>query len=73
MKILVKVKANSKVKKVEKVSENEFVLRVKAPAKEGKANAAAIELLSEYFDTPKSRITIIKGQTSTVKIIDLSR
>ena len=71
MKIFVKVKPSSKVERVTKVSENEFILSVKAPAKEGRANEALVRLLSEYFDMPKSRITILKGLTSRDKIIEL--
>ncbi len=71
MKISVKVKPNSKIGKVEKASENEFILYVKAAPKGGRANEAAIRLLSEYFAVPKSRITILKGHTSRNKIIEL--
>lgn len=71
MKIFARVKPNSKEEKLEKVSDNEFILWVKAPAKEGRANEAAVELLSNYFDMAKSRITIIKGHKSKNKIIEI--
>lgn len=73
MKIAARIKPNSKVEKVSVVGEREFVLAVKAPAKEGRANTAAIELLSAYFDIPKSRISIIKGRTSRDKIINIDK
>lgn len=71
MKISVKVKPNSKAEKIEKAGEGGFILYVKAPAKEGRANQTAIKLLSEYFDIPKSKITILKGQASKNKIVEL--
>lgn len=71
MKIIVKIKPNSKENSVAKTGENEFALRVKAPAKEGRANEAVIKLLSAYFDVPKTSITIIKGHSSKNKIISL--
>ena len=71
MRISVKVKPNSKEGKIEKVGANEFLARVKAPPQEGKANAALVKLLSEYFDIPKSAIIISKGQGSRSKIIDI--
>lgn len=37
----------------------------------GKANKAVIELLSEFFDIPKSRIMIVTGHTGRNKIIDI--
>lgn len=71
MKISVKVKPNSKLEKVEEVGENKFILRVKAPAKEVKANEAVIKLLSEYFEISKSSVNILKGQSSKNKIVDI--
>ena len=71
MRISVKVKANSKEERVEKVSDKEYVLRVKAPAKEGRANEAVVELLSEYLDIPKSRLIIVRGHASKNKIIEM--
>ena len=37
----------------------------------GRANGAVIELLSKYFDVPKSRIKIIKGLTGRDKIVTI--
>ncbi len=71
MNILVKVKPNSKQEKVEKINDREFILRVKAPAIEGRANEAAIELMSDYFHLPKSRIVILRGHKSRNKILSL--
>lgn len=41
-----------------------------APDK-GKANEAVIEALSDYFGTAKSRIQILRGQTSKNKLIQV--
>jgi len=71
VKILIKVKPNSKKKEVNQISPNEFCVRVSAPAKEGKANQAVVELLSDYFNVPKSRITITKGFKNKNKIIEI--
>jgi len=46
-------------------------VRLSAPAKEGKANKALIELLSDYFNIPKSSIFIISGSSSKTKIVDI--
>lgn len=71
MKISVKVKPNAKTEKVEKLSGNEFILWVKARAKEGRANQAAIDLLSKYSGIAKSRISIVAGHKSKNKIIGI--
>ena len=59
--------------KQNKIVENDDVLRVyttTAPEK-GKANGAVIDLLSDYFKIPKSKIKILKGDTSRDKIISI--
>ncbi len=71
MKIAVTVKPNSKQDIVEKLSEKEFIVRVKAPPKEGKANEAVIKLLSEYFKAPRSMINIIHGENGKKKLIEI--
>ncbi len=71
MRIIVKVKPNSKNENIEKKNGSEFVLSVKSAAKEGQANEAAIKLLSKYFELPKSKIIIRKGYKSKNKVIDL--
>jgi len=70
-KINIKVKPNSRQEKVEKISTREFVLRVKAPAREGKANTAVIKLLSAYFGLAKSRINIVEGRSSKNKVVEI--
>lgn len=72
MRIYVLVKPNSKQESVEKLSNNEFVARVKLPAQEGKANSALIKLLGEYFDIPKSMVIITKGHKGRNKVIDIN-
>ncbi len=69
--IHLKVKPGSSQERLERIADNEFLARVNAPAQEGKANAAAIKLLSEYFDIPKSRIIIVRGEKSRDKVIDI--
>ena len=57
MKIKVTVKANSRENSVTRIGNNEFQLRVKAPAKQGKTNEAVIDLLGElgYQGTPSAK------------------
>jgi uncharacterized protein YggU (UPF0235/DUF167 family) len=45
---------------------------VRAKAKDGKANAAVIEVLAEYFSVKKNKLKIIHGEKSREKIIELS-
>ena len=42
-------------------------VRLAAPAVEGKANAALIEFLAEYFDVPRRNVSIVSGVRSRAK------
>ena len=44
---------------------------VTAAPERGKANKALIELLAQYFGMPKSDFSIVRGETSRVKIIEI--
>ncbi len=70
MKISVTVKAGAKVEEISE-SGGELTLKVKEPAKEGKANKAVIKLLAAYYKVPQSAIRIISGASSKHKIIEL--
>ncbi|MCU0652315.1 MAG: DUF167 domain-containing protein [Candidatus Omnitrophica bacterium] len=71
MKLSLRVKAGSKKEKIEETGPAELIVCVRAPAHEGKANQAVIEALSRHFSIAKSRISIIKGQASKNKIIEI--
>ena len=72
MKITVKVKAGAKRAKIEKLSDNSFLVWVKEKPQEGKANYAVRAALADYFDIPKSRITLVNGETSKTKLFEIS-
>lgn len=61
----------SKNEGVIKVDEVHYVVSVKAPPVEGKANDAIVKVLSDYFNVPKSHISIMKGGHSKNKIIEI--
>ena len=42
-----------------------------APAVDGKANQALIESIAEHFKVKKSRISIIKGEKSRLKLLEI--
>lgn len=71
MKISVTITPNSKKEEVVRVSENEFRVKVGAPAKEGKANERLYELLAEYFHVPQNLIFIVSGHTSRQKVVEI--
>jgi uncharacterized protein (TIGR00251 family) len=50
---------------------DELVLKLNAPALEGKANKAAIEYVACYFGVPRSAVSILSGEKSRHKIFQI--
>ena len=71
MKIHVKVKPSSKTEELSQERES-FIIKVKDPPKEGKANHAVIKLLAEHFGVPQSRVRILSGFRSRNKLIEVA-
>ena len=47
-------------------------VKVTAPPDKGKANAAVCDLLSAAFGVPKRNVEILRGHTSTSKIVRIT-
>lgn len=71
MRIFVKGKPGAKEERVERISENNFVVAVKEPAKEGRANWAIERALAKHFKVPVSQVRIISGQASRQKVFEI--
>ena len=72
MKIQVKVKPRSKTEDVTKEMDgNVYVVRVKEPPVEGKANRAVLKLLARHFGVPESRLRIVSGLSSKNKVVEV--
>jgi uncharacterized protein (TIGR00251 family) len=70
-KITVNVKTNSKRPKIEVLTNGEYLVKVKEPPAEGKANKAVQYALAEFFGVPKNQIVLVHGQTSKKKIFSV--
>jgi uncharacterized protein len=51
--------------------EGELVLRLNAPALEGKANRAAVEFVARFFGVPRSDVLLVRGERSRHKIFQI--
>lgn len=71
MRLYIQVKPNAKIDQLEKIDESHFKAHVKAVPQNGKANQALINLLSHYFDLPKSFFSLVHGETTKNKVIEL--
>ena len=70
MKISVKVKPNSRLEEVTQDKDG-YLVKVKDPPKEGKANRSLVRLLAEYFKVPISSVKIISGLKSRNKTVEI--
>ena len=69
-KFKIKAVAGSKVNQTE--FSDEFIkIKIKQKAVEGKANKAIIEYLSDILNIPKTKIEIVTGLTSPIKIVEV--
>jgi uncharacterized protein (TIGR00251 family) len=48
-----------------------LAVRVTAPAREGRANAATLEALGRALGIPRRRLTIVSGEHSRTKVIEI--
>jgi uncharacterized protein (TIGR00251 family) len=71
MKIIIKAKPGSNLEKVEKIDEHNYVISVREPAMEGKANAAIIKVLASHFDIAPSLVEILSGHMAKIKVIEI--
>jgi uncharacterized protein (TIGR00251 family) len=71
MKIRIKVRASSRTEKVSHEG-NSFIVKVKQPPKEGRANQAVIELLAKHFGVPQSHVRIVSGLRGKNKVIEVA-
>lgn len=72
MKISAHLKPNSRHREEVVVgSDDTYIIYTKAPAIEGRANAAAIKLLAKHFGVSKSQVRLLRGATSKYKVFDI--
>jgi len=71
VRISIKAKAGAKKESVEKLSDNEFVVSVKEPPIDGRANWAICRAVADYFGVSPSRVNVISGQSSKNKILEI--
>jgi uncharacterized protein len=70
MRISVKVHTKSSQKKVV-LLDDVYHVYVNVVPEGGKANAAVVEMLAEYFDVSKSKISISSGFKASLKVFEV--
>ncbi len=70
MLLYLKIKPNQRFDRIERVDDH-WVVRVKAPAVDGKANEHLIDYLSSVLGLSKSKVRIRKGSASRIKCLEI--
>lgn len=73
MKISVKAKPAAREEKIEKIDEANFVVSVKEPPVQGRANMAITRALADYFGVPTFQVKLISGFASRQKIFEIEK
>ncbi len=69
---MVHAKPGSRTEGVEVRSDGVWVVKVRAPAVDGRANDRLVEVLAAHLRCRPSSIRVISGQTSRRKLVEIS-
>ena len=73
MKIYIKVIPRALKNEVTKISEGEYKVKLTAAPVDNKANDMLIRILADYFNLPKSTLTIVGGKPAKIKIVNIEQ
>ncbi|MBE9110752.1 DUF167 domain-containing protein [Nodosilinea sp. LEGE 07298] len=69
--LTVRVKPNAKVQKATRLDDGSWLLHLKAPPQDGKANAALVALMAKTLGVTKAQVRIKSGQTARTKRVEI--
>jgi uncharacterized protein (TIGR00251 family) len=67
----VRLQPNARRDELVAVRDGVLLVRVAAPALEGRANRALCRLLAERLNVPRSHVTVVRGKRSRDKVIKI--
>ncbi|MEJ7554170.1 MAG: DUF167 domain-containing protein [Aquificaceae bacterium] len=67
----VRAKPKSKVEYVKELEKDLYEVAVKEPPEDGRANERIIELLAKHFGVSKSKVQLLRGSTSRLKVFEV--
>jgi len=72
VRLRITVQPGSKKEEIIKQADGTLHVRVKAPARENKANEAVIRIVARFLEIPKSSVHIKAGLHSRRKLLEIS-
>lgn len=73
MKVSVRAKPGAREERVEKIDESNFTVSVKEPPIQGRANAAIVKALANYFGVSGYQVKLVSGFSSRQKIFEIEK
>ncbi|NPV82023.1 MAG: DUF167 domain-containing protein [Candidatus Aminicenantes bacterium] len=70
--LTVRVQPKASKREIVPITATEFRVRLTSAPEKGRANRELLELLSEHLDLPLSRLKIVRGEKSRVKLVEIS-
>lgn len=71
MKLKIKVRPGSKTDEVLREADGSIKIKITAQPINGKANKYLVEYLSNVLSIPKSKITLLRGETNSFKTLEI--
>lgn len=72
LRLAVKVKPKSSPQGVQGVHNDHLVVRISAPAVDGRANTALVAFLSKALGVKKTEVLLLSGEKSRNKVLEIS-
>lgn len=69
MELRVRVSVNARKESVEEAKDGRLFITVRAPRKEGLANARLVYVLAKYYSVPENHVRILRGHERSSKVV----
>ena len=69
--LYIKVKPNAKQDLIKQEADGSYKVYIKAPPVDGKANEYLVKFIADILGLPKSKIALLKGETSQFKKLEI--
>ena len=71
MKLQIKVIPNASISAIVDTDSTPWKIKVQSPPSDGKANKEVIRLIANYFKVPKSKVVIVSGEKTKIKLLEI--
>lgn len=72
MKLAVTVRPGCRTEAIEERPGGPLFVRVRAPAKEGRANEAVVKLVARHLGVPRSAVRVVRGLRGRDKLLEIT-